>query len=944
MRAVPDCENDRSRLARLSALVVGLHGIEEGGQEIRQGGFDAVPGGGDRVAGRIEKAVGGGNTDRTGEGGHRKLLLLAVIAQAVDFGVGSREPHRRPGHAVVGNGHRVKNFAVELYALVGECAKDAPGDIAGHFVESLAGIIGREFAVLVVVAVRHVNLAKISMRTDAEYFCQHAGFDSPVARHPHLPDDVKIEACLAAERVAERIQECQKFVRPDDLLQRADQRREEQAHDTPIEPVGKSRAVAFAKIESQAGMGDRVAEPGEQFSAIGVDVAIVRHNHPGAAARKDRSEAHPQVPAFSVRPRIQAGFGESPDQPRHFWSVVPDHQRPLRKRSEKLFRLEPGGRIGPVHADDDLCEVADVLQFADDPAQGRRAEFIRVAGQDESDRFCCGKFLQLALEPGDVRSAETVQRRHRAVLEKIRHRPSLRQLGVLFNTKRFVSVPGMPTEHAQELVVVHYHFRPGGVRRVLELLLPELAKRFGKITLVGGERPDANWSRAIKSKIPRLKFVIAPAFQYFEACSPDRTRDEIRAVLRREAGPDAVIWAHNLSLGRNMILADELAIHSARTGVRLISHHHDFWCDQRWARWPEMRAQGFSTLARAASAAFAADARVLHAGISSSDVRLLSRHMNCTARLPNPAGGEARPGKSAVACAKRWLRQELDDSAPVWIYPARFLRRKNFAEAVLLARWLAPEAWLVTTGGVSSPGEAAYAGQLESAAKKGRWRVRFGILARRKVRSPSIPELLCAAESIVMTSIQEGFGFPYLDGSELGCSLIARRLPAIQPDLEAFGISIPGLYDEVLIPPGLFDASAELQRQRSLFRNWKSLLPASCRALAGTPRFLIEPHRPVSFSRLTFAAQLEELAVSPRESLAVCAALNPMIESLSSGHRTECHGGSLISPAACAKRFFEHIEAFPRQRPSGLQARDTQMNIIQERLGQKFLFPLLMQG
>ena len=499
----------------------------------------------------------------------------------------------------------------------------------------------------------------------------------------------------------------------------------------------------------------------------------------------------------------------------------------------------------------------------------------------------------------------------------------------------------MPMESAQELVVIHYHFRPGGVRRVLELLLPELAKNFKTITLLGGERPDADWSGPMRNKIPRLRFVTAPAFQYFEAGSPDRMREEIRAVLRREAGVEALIWAHNLALGRNMTLADELAAHSARTGTRLVSHHHDFWCDHRWARWPEMRAQGFRTLARTASAAFAAQGRVLHAGISSSDVRLLSRHMDCTAWLPNPAGGMARPGSPALARAKRWLRQELGDAAPVWIYPARFLRRKNFAEAILLARWLAPDAWLVTTGGVSSPGEAAYAGELQGAARKAGWRVRFGILARRGARSPAVPELLCAAESIVMTSIQEGFGFPYLEAAGLGCRLIARKLPAIQPDLEAFGISLPGLYDEVLIPPGLFDSAAETRRQRSLFRNWKNLLPSRCRSLAGTPDFLTGPAVP--FSRLTLAAQLEVLAIPPRESLDACAAWNPMLDALPRVPRTEWAGAPHLSPPACAKRFLYHVAAFPQQRPSALQTRNTQQFIITERLGQNFLFPLLMQ-
>jgi glycosyltransferase involved in cell wall biosynthesis len=498
----------------------------------------------------------------------------------------------------------------------------------------------------------------------------------------------------------------------------------------------------------------------------------------------------------------------------------------------------------------------------------------------------------------------------------------------------------MPRESARELLVVHYHFRPGGVRRVIELLLPELAKGFEKITLVGGEAPDPDWHRALRKKIPRVRFVINPAFHYFEdrPVSPTRMREAIRDTLRRETGSATIIWAHNLSLGRNMVLSHELALHSARTGIRLVSHHHDFWCDHRWARWPEMRRQGFRTLAAAATAAFSAGARVLHAGINSSDVRLLSRHIKSAAWLPNPAGGEERPAKPAVARAKRWLREELGDDAPVWIYPARFLRRKNFAEAILLARWLAPDAYLVTTGGISSPAEEPYADALKRAARRGRWRVRFGMLARRN--APSVPELLCAAQSVVMTSIQEGFGLPYFEGAGLGCQVIARKLPVIQPDLETFGLRLPGLYDEILIPPGLFNAGAEVRRQETIFRSWKNLLPATCRLLVEIPSFLVHPEHPVPFSRLSLAAQLEVLSTPPHESLAAC---RPAIGA-GMDDAFEWDDAPLLSPTACAGRFFEKAAAFPQPPLSVLEAENTQHGIIRERLGEKFLFPLLMQA
>ncbi|OYV85625.1 MAG: hypothetical protein B7Z73_13210, partial [Planctomycetia bacterium 21-64-5] len=46
----------------------------------------------------------------------------------------------------------------------------------------------------------------------------------------------------------------------------------------------------------------------------------------------------------------------------------------------------------------------------------------------------------------------------------------------------------------------------------------------------------------------------------------------------------------------------------------------------------------------------------------------------------------------AAARYCRWLSEQLGDDAPVWLMPCRLLRRKNLAEALLLARWLRPEA------------------------------------------------------------------------------------------------------------------------------------------------------------------------------------------------------------------------------------------------------------
>lgn len=499
----------------------------------------------------------------------------------------------------------------------------------------------------------------------------------------------------------------------------------------------------------------------------------------------------------------------------------------------------------------------------------------------------------------------------------------------------------MDQDPPRELVALHYHLRPGGVRRVMELLLPALAPHFDRVTLLTGEAPGDSWTGALAASVPGLRVAVHPALNYFipGEKNPLAVRREIRRALTREAGPQSLIWAHNLALGRNLLLADEVAAHSAATGARLLSHHHDFWCDQRWARWPEMRASGFRSLARVAQAVFASGARVVHAGINSADAGLLARHLPATAWLPNPIDLSPPPDAEAVAGARAWLTAQLGDSSPVWLSPTRLLRRKNLAEAILLTRWLNPSGWLVTTGGASSPAEIGYFRRLDAACRNGGWRVRLGLLE--SVPHPALPALMRAADALVMTSVQEGFGFPYLEGAGLGCRTLARRLPNVQPDLETFGLSLPGLYHEVMIPPGVFDAEREVARQKALLGRWLHHLPRSSRLLAGPPPLIASPKKPVAFSRLSLEAQLEVLALPPAESLRMCRRANAETLRASMAPPARRPPGTFLSPSECANRLL--ALRFDKPSPTPTEASATQFGFLRERTASLFLFPLLME-
>lgn len=520
------------------------------------------------------------------------------------------------------------------------------------------------------------------------------------------------------------------------------------------------------------------------------------------------------------------------------------------------------------------------------------------------------------------------------------------------------------------LVVVHYHLRPGGVRRVIEEAICHLLRHadpaITEIVLASGARPDASW-RDRFARLTRgtpVRYVVARAFGYVsEHPAPTARRDtELRRAVARllaEVAPDDVVWFHNPGLGRNLPLVRELTRACAAAGIPFIAHHHDWWFDNRWQRLPEMRHGGVRTLRDIARVIFPALPCTGHAAINRRDADDLSRGCRApVAWLPNPAASPAPSprlprSRRTMASARAWLRDRIGHDAPVYLLPCRFLRRKNIAEALLLTRWLHPDAWLVTTGGVSSADEQRYFERLDAAIRRHHWPARLAVMRGDERRKPSVDELVAAVDAVMLTSIQEGFGLPYIEAAAARRPLLARRLPDIAPDLDAFGFRFPYLYDELLVPPDLFDRGAEQARQAALLTRWKRDLPASCRRLVrDLPLLQTVPSRPVPFSRLTLTAQLEVLAHATETSWTACAPLNPFLRAW----RRAALAGRLretswprqaerwLGGAAYARRFSELLAAVRAQRlpPAGDFA--AQELFIRERLDAERLFPLLLSS
>jgi glycosyltransferase involved in cell wall biosynthesis len=515
-----------------------------------------------------------------------------------------------------------------------------------------------------------------------------------------------------------------------------------------------------------------------------------------------------------------------------------------------------------------------------------------------------------------------------------------------------------------KLIIVHYHLRPGGIRRIIELATPHLVRHFDRavesVVLACGEARDKKWNQTFRNLLQPVpvEFFVETSFNYLseQRSSAERLARQIHdAIERLLTGAEArscLVWTHNPGIGRNLLLMRELVRATAARHVPLIAHHHDWWFDNRWLRRPEMFRFGFRTLSAPARTIFPAGAHVRHVAINSSDARLLQRHFSGRAAwLPNLAGAGSLSASGRARATRRWLHHELADrDAPVWLLPCRLLRRKNVAEALLLTRWLRPEAWLVTAGDVSSADERPYAVTLTAAVRRHRWRLRLGILAGDETGKPSVDELLEISEAVLLTSIQEGFGLPYLEAAAARRPLIARRIPNIAPDLERFGFRFPYYYDDVWIDPRLFEWRAEQKRQARLFASWRGQLPHACRRWVGTPIVLAgESPRPVPFSRLTLTAQLEVLAWPVGESWRLCVPLNPALarwRERAAARRLQPtrwprKATNWLSGRAYARRFRQiiHTNDTTPLRPE--IATTAQEDFIRERLGADHLFPLL---
>jgi hypothetical protein len=377
-----------------------------------------------------------------------------------------------------------------------------------------------------------------------------------------------------------------------------------------------------------------------------------------------------------------------------------------------------------------------------------------------------------------------------------------------------------------DLKIFHYHFMTGGVstvvRQAVEALrahLPEVRS----VELVAGA--DGIPSPMQRSSVKRT---VIPELGYrrpdvVDSGSVAREAAVLAERLLRSFGSeDSVWWIHNHHLGKNVVFTQAI-LEIARSGrQRMILQIHDF---------PECgRFRNLALLRRSLSLdPYPVGSWVRYAVLNRRDRDILIRSglpgeavfllENPVFQEPEPARprrtGPRRTGprRTRQRSAARTLKPLLGNSAPVLLYPVRAIRRKNALEAVLLCMLLDTEVNLLITLPGLSDAERPFSELVRKIFSDRLCPGLFGIGAELDSHGLHLRDLVEGSDLVLSSSVQEGFGYLFVNALLWSLPLAARNLDTLADMRELFTGYPACFYEAVRVP--LTDSAALLQAYRS---------------------------------------------------------------------------------------------------------------------------------
>ena len=295
------------------------------------------------------------------------------------------------------------------------------------------------------------------------------------------------------------------------------------------------------------------------------------------------------------------------------------------------------------------------------------------------------------------------------------------------------------------LVIVHYHLRPGGVTGVICNQLRALAAtrpstgRTSALVLTGA-LPQTDLCEGLRGD-PDFEVIVEriEGLGYSQASpQPERLLRRIRRAVETAWGSRArpLFHFHNHSLGKNhSVPGAVLAL--AESGERVLLHIHDFAEDRR--------ARNYARMLDAIGGGDADSlSRILYPAFSNVHFALLNERdfnvLRCSGvqrerlhLLPN-AARRLELNRDPEACRRRVIgeigragNRELTTRHRLFLYPARGIRRKNLGEALLWSVLSPEDTWFGMSLAPQNPEQKAQYERWLAAAEELHLPFRFGL-------------------------------------------------------------------------------------------------------------------------------------------------------------------------------------------------------------------------
>ncbi len=362
------------------------------------------------------------------------------------------------------------------------------------------------------------------------------------------------------------------------------------------------------------------------------------------------------------------------------------------------------------------------------------------------------------------------------------------------------------------LIIFHHHLLPGGVTDVIRHALTSLSELqdLSGITVVCGRQKNSEVvERHIKTLPDRIPITIEfmKELDYLSQEGSSEDPAFLEKLLMDRYGSDENIWLiHNYHLGKNWALTAALNTIARSGRQKMIYQIHDFPECARYANLKELKSHISDSL-------YPVSPSLRYCVINVRDFEILKNaglpeeHLFL---LENPVPASGVPGRNLHRdTEKKKILKALSELKPsggvfhaegdIWLYPVRSIRRKNVLEGGFITALQQNEVNMIVTLPGVSPQEKGYSDLVEKAYAKGLIPGFWGTGALPEDSGVTYGGMIKAADMICSPSVQEGFGYMYLNALLWGKGLIARSLDIMGGFLPLMKNYPALLYNEVLI-------------------------------------------------------------------------------------------------------------------------------------------------